>query len=75
MKDFVEHKNIKIRPTKVLADGTIMAEKDKRAPITLVRLIVAGNPSKELSVVNTIFILSIVSSILATTITLIMWLG
>lgn len=75
MKDFVEHKNIKIRPTKVLADGTIMAEKDKRAPITLVRLIVAGNPSKELSVVNTIFMLSIVSSILATTITLIMWLG
>ncbi|GIT66463.1 MAG: hypothetical protein Ct9H300mP24_8410 [Candidatus Neomarinimicrobiota bacterium] len=37
-----------------------------RMPITLVRLIVAGNSSKELPIVNTIFILSIVSATIAT---------
>ena len=73
MKDFVEHKNIKVRPTRVLSDGTIEAESNDNAPITLVRLIVAGNPSKELSIVNTIFILSIVSAILATVMGLLTW--
>ncbi|MBH58986.1 MAG: UDP-N-acetylglucosamine-1-phosphate transferase [Thaumarchaeota archaeon] len=73
MRDFVEHKNIKVRPTRVLKDGTIEAERNDDAPITLVRLIVAGNPSKELPIVNTIFILSIVSAILATIIGILTW--
>ena len=50
MKDFVEHKNIRVRPTRVLPDGTIEAESNDNAPITLVRLIVAGNSSKELPI-------------------------
>ena len=73
MRDFVEHKNIKIRPTKVLADGTIEAESNENAPITLVRLIVAGNSSKELPIVNTIFILSIVSATIATIMGILTW--
>ena len=74
MKDFVEHKNIKIRPTRVLPDGTIEAEKNNNAPITLVRLIVADNPSKELPIVNTIFILTIVSATLATIMGILTWM-
>jgi len=74
MKDFVEHKNIKVRPTRVLSDGTIEAESNDNAPITLVRLIVAGNPSKELPIVNTIFILTIVSATLATIIGILTWM-
>ena len=73
MKDFVEHKNIKVRPTRVLPDGTIEAESNNNAPITLVRLIVAGNPSKELPIVNTIFILTIVSATLATIMGILTW--
>ena len=74
MKDFVEHKNIKVRPTRVLSDGTIEAESNENAPITLVRLIVAGNPSKELSIVNTIFVLSLVSAVLATVMGVLTWM-
>ena len=74
MKDFVEHKNIKVRPTRVLSDGTIEAESNENAPITLVRLIVAGNPSKELPIVNTIFVLSLVSAVLATVMGVLTWM-
>jgi len=74
MKDFVEHKNIKVRPTRVLSDGTIEAESNENAPITLVRLIVAGNPSKELPIVNTIFVLSLVSAVLATVMGVLIWM-
>ena len=73
MKDFVEHKNIRVRPTRVLPDGTIEAESNDNAPITLVRLIVAGNSSKELPIVNTIFILSIVSATIATIMGILTW--
>tara|TARA_B100000586_G_C19972597_1_gene368451 strand:- start:174 stop:497 length:324 start_codon:yes stop_codon:yes gene_type:complete len=74
MRDFVEHKNIKVRPTRVLSDGTIEAESNENAPITLVRLIVAGNPSKELPIVNTIFVLSLVSAVLATIMGVLTWM-
>lgn len=70
VKRFTEHKLLKIRPTIVLADGMITAEKDSRAPITLVRLIVAGNPSNEKTITNYIIILVIFSSFLATIISL-----
>ena len=73
MKDFVEHKNIRVRPTRVLPDGTIEAESNDNAPITLVTLIVAGNSSKELPIVNTIFILSIVSATIATIMGILTW--
>ena len=73
MRDFVEHKNIRVRTTKVLPDGTIEAESNENAPITLVRLIVAGNSSKELPIVNTIFILSIVSATIATIMGILTW--
>ena len=65
VKRFTEHKLLKIRPTIVLSDGTITAEKDPRAPITLVRLIVAGNPLDEKAIINYIIILAIFSSFLA----------
>lgn len=74
MRDFVEHKNIKVRPTRVLSNNIITAENDRRAPITLVRLIVANNPSNELSIVNTIFVLSIFTATLATIMALLTWL-
>ena len=74
MRDFVEHKNIKVRPTRVLSDGTIEAESNENAPITLVRLIVAGNPSKELPIVNTIFVLSLISAVLATIMGVLTWM-
>ena len=51
----------------------ITAEKDHRAPITLVRLIVAGNPSNEKTIINYIMILAIFSSFLAIIVSLAMF--
>tara|TARA_B100000949_G_C14282087_1_gene452281 strand:+ start:661 stop:1662 length:1002 start_codon:yes stop_codon:yes gene_type:complete len=73
VKRFTEHKLIKIRPTIVLPDGIITAEKDHRAPITLVRLIVAGNPSNEKTIIKYMMILAIFSSFLAIIVSLAMF--
>jgi len=65
VKKIVEHRNLKSRPTVLTDDFKIKASKEKTAPSTLVRLLVAKGPLSEAEIVNRIFILAIFSSVLA----------
>ena len=65
MKRIVEHRQIKTRPVEHTEDFKLKATTEKKAPITLVRLIVAGNPLSEKEVSHTIFKLAVFSGALA----------
>ncbi len=74
VRRFTEHRKIKIRPTVVLDDGRLVAERNPKAPITLVRLIVADEPLGEKEIVNNILILTVFSSLLAAIVAALTWL-
>ena len=65
MKRIVEHREIKAKPVTHTDDFKLKATSEKDAPITLVRLILAGGPLSEKQVGFTIFRLAIFSGILA----------
>jgi UDP-N-acetylmuramyl pentapeptide phosphotransferase/UDP-N-acetylglucosamine-1-phosphate transferase len=65
MKRIVEHRQIKGKPVEHTEDFKLKATNDKTAPITLVRLILAGGPLSEKQVGYAIFRLAIFSGILA----------
>jgi len=65
VKRIVEHRQIKGKPVEHTNDFRLKATDDKTAPVTLVRLILAGGPLSELQVVYAIFRLAIFSGILA----------
>ena len=65
MKRIVDHRQIKEKPVEIMDDFKLKATSDKKAPITLVRLILAGGPLSEKQVCYTIFKLAIFSGILA----------
>jgi len=65
MKRIVEHRQIKGKPVEHTEDFKLQATKDKTAPITLVRLILAAGPLSEKQVGYAIFKLTIFSGILA----------
>ena len=65
MKRIAEHRQIKEKPVEIMDDFKLKATSDKKAPITLVRLILAGGPLSEKQVCYTIFKLAIFSGILA----------
>ena len=65
VKRVVEHRQIKGKPVEHTADFKLKATNDKTAPVTLVRLILAGNPLTEKQVGYAIFKLAIFSGILA----------
>jgi UDP-N-acetylglucosamine--dolichyl-phosphate N-acetylglucosaminephosphotransferase len=65
MKRIVEHRQIKGKPVEHTEDFKLKATKDKTAPITLVRLILAAGPLSEKQVGYAIFKLAIFSGILA----------
>lgn len=65
MKRIVEHRQIKGTPVEHTEDFKLQATKDKTAPITLVRLILASGPLSEKQVGYAIFKLAIFSGILA----------
>lgn len=65
MKRIVEHRQIKGKPVEHTEDFKLRATKDKTAPITLVRLILAAGPLSEKQVGYAIFKLAIFSGILA----------
>ena len=60
----VEHRQIKAKPVDHDEEFRLRATKEKTAPITLVRLILAGGPMTENQVVHAIFKLTIFSGIL-----------
>ncbi|MFB5645490.1 MAG: glycosyltransferase 4 family protein [Nitrosopumilaceae archaeon] len=65
MKRIVEHRQIKEKPVEITDDYKLKATSEKKAPITLVRLILAGGPLSEKQVGYVIFKLAIFSGILA----------
>jgi len=65
VKKIVEHKEIKIKPVEITEDFKLKSSPDKKAPISLVRLIVSGQQLSEKQVVFVIFKLGIFSGILA----------
>jgi UDP-N-acetylmuramyl pentapeptide phosphotransferase/UDP-N-acetylglucosamine-1-phosphate transferase len=65
VKRVVEHRQIKGKPVEYTEDFLLKATDEKKAPITLVRLILAGGPMSEKQVGFAIFKLTIFSGILA----------
>jgi UDP-N-acetylmuramyl pentapeptide phosphotransferase/UDP-N-acetylglucosamine-1-phosphate transferase len=65
VKRVVEHRQIKGKPVEHTEDFLLKATNDKKAPVTLVRLILAGGPMSEKQVGFAIFKLAIFSGILA----------
>lgn len=65
VKRIVEHRQIKGKPVEHTDDFKLKATDDKTAPVTLVRLILAGGPLTEKQVGFAIFRLAIFSGILA----------
>jgi len=72
-KKFVEHREIKVKPVDLGKDYLIRASKNTRAPITLVRLIVAERSLTENRIVREIHWLAIFASILAVVTALATW--
>ena len=65
VKKIVEHREIKGKPVEHTEDLKLKATKDLTAPVTLVRLILAGGPLSEKQVCWQILKLAIFSGILA----------
>ena len=65
VKRIVDHTQIKGKPVDHTTDFRLKATDDKKAPVTLVRLILAGGPLSEKQIGFTIFKLTIFSGILA----------
>jgi UDP-N-acetylglucosamine--dolichyl-phosphate N-acetylglucosaminephosphotransferase len=65
VKRVVEHRQIKGKPVEHTEDFRLKATDDKKAPVTLVRLILAGGPMSEKQVGFAIFKLAIFSGVLA----------
>src|SRR5574339_183482 len=65
VKRVVEHREITTRPTFLTDDFKLDASKDKKAPITLLRLILVDGPLTEKELATKIFKLGIFSSCLA----------
>ena len=64
-KKIVEHREIKAKPVEITKDFKLKSSTDKKAPISLVRLIVSAQPLSEKQVAMVIFKLAIFSGILA----------
>jgi UDP-GlcNAc:undecaprenyl-phosphate/decaprenyl-phosphate GlcNAc-1-phosphate transferase len=65
MKKIVEHREVKARPTILTDDFKLMASKDRRAPVTLLRLILSDGPFTEEEIIKQITKLAIFCSALA----------
>jgi UDP-GlcNAc:undecaprenyl-phosphate/decaprenyl-phosphate GlcNAc-1-phosphate transferase len=65
MKKIVEHREVKARPTTLTDDFKLMASKDRRAPVTLLRLILSDGPLTEEEIIKQITKLAIFCSALA----------
>lgn len=62
---FKGKKDITVRPTRLLENGSIEAVKDQQAPLTLVRMILAGSAKTEREIAREFLALTVFSSILA----------
>ena len=60
-----ERREIRSRPVRLRSDGMLEATKDRNAPVTLTRLILAEGPMSEQQIVRTMLLLTALSSTLA----------
>lgn len=65
VRRFAEHRTIAAKPTSLTDDYKIRAEKDPRAPMTLVRIIVSKSPLTDRQISRVIFKLAVFSGALA----------
>jgi UDP-N-acetylglucosamine--dolichyl-phosphate N-acetylglucosaminephosphotransferase len=65
VKALVEHRELKVKPTHLLDNGRIAANRDPRAPVTLLRLLTASRPLSEQEVSLSLILLAAYSSLLA----------
>ena len=65
VKRIIEHREVKSKPVAHTDDFKLMATTDKDAPVTLVRLILAGGPMTEKQIVGIIFKLALFSAAIA----------
>lgn len=62
---FIEHEDIKERPTETLEEGLVVANKSPGAPLTLTRLLIWGGPLPEREIVHNIILLFGLSALLS----------
>jgi len=65
VKKIVEHRQVKTRPVSISEDFKLVASKERSAPATLVRLILARGSLSEQEIITKILILATFSSVLA----------
>jgi UDP-GlcNAc:undecaprenyl-phosphate/decaprenyl-phosphate GlcNAc-1-phosphate transferase len=73
VRRLVEHRQIRVRPTILLPDARVEASKDERAPVTLMRMLVADGPLSEEQIAGKIFRLVTFTSILAGITAILTW--
>lgn len=62
IRRFAEHREVPAKPTHLSEDGKLVASTDTQSPLTLVRTLLVGRPSREGEVVSTMFALFVFSS-------------
>jgi UDP-N-acetylglucosamine--dolichyl-phosphate N-acetylglucosaminephosphotransferase len=73
VRKLVEHREIESNPTVALPDTRILSNTDPKAPVTLMRLIVAFAPLREDEIASDIFKVSAFCSVLAIITALLTW--
>ncbi|MDG6997753.1 MAG: UDP-N-acetylglucosamine-1-phosphate transferase [Nitrososphaerota archaeon] len=73
VKRLVEHRQLKAQPIEMLPDLKMLATKDRGAPVTLMRLIVARKARSEKEIVSDIFKLAAFSAVLAAITAILTW--
>jgi UDP-GlcNAc:undecaprenyl-phosphate GlcNAc-1-phosphate transferase len=73
VKKLVEHRQVSVQPTILLQDSRMVASADRKAPVTLVRLLVSTGPQSEREITRNIFKLDAYCAGLALTTALLIW--
>lgn len=73
VRRLVEHREVKAKPTMLGEDFRISASRDRAAPVTLMRLLVADGPLSEKEIAFAIFKLTAFSAILALVTAVVTW--
>ncbi|MGI0079688.1 MAG: UDP-N-acetylglucosamine-1-phosphate transferase [Nitrososphaerales archaeon] len=73
VKRLVEHRQIKNQPTVTLPDAKMTASADPKAPVTLMRMLLAGRSLSEYQMVGEIFKLAAFSAVLAAITAVLTW--
>lgn len=73
IRGFIEHRRIKKRPVKLTPDFKLEASREKDAPMTLTRMMLAAGPLPEGAIVSSFLILEAFAALLACTTFAMVW--